>query len=148
MKNIKSRPLYLKSLSLKNFATFDDSFVSFDPFFNVIAGETGSGKSLILDALCLILGQRADKKQIRKGNDFLVVEAVFHCDDGEISSFFDEMGFPITDNELIVKRIVYSSGKSKNYINFGQCNLNDLVTFSKRFIDIVGQFENSFTPWR
>lgn len=142
MKKESTRPLFLKSLSLKNFATFDDSFVEFDQYFNVIAGETGSGKSLILDALCLILGQRADKKLIRKGNEFLIVEAVFHCDDKEIFKFFDEMGYPVIDNELIVKRIVYSTGKSKNYINYGQCNLNDLVVFSKRFIDIVGQFEN------
>lgn len=139
---MKNKSLFLKSLSLNNFATFKDSFIEFDQGFNVIAGETGSGKSLILDALCLILGQRADKKVIRKGNDFLIIEAVFQSTDPEISKFFDLHGFPMDEDEIVLKRIVYSTGKSKNFINYQQCNLNSLVSFSKRFIDIVGQFEN------
>lgn len=134
--------LYLNSLSLKNFATFKDQIINFRPGFNAIVGETGSGKSLILDALQLILGQRADKKLIRKDSEFTSIEAHFHCSDERIISFFDEQGFPFDDSEIVIKRIIYSNGKSKSFINFQACNLSTLTVFSKQFIDLVGQFEN------
>ena len=133
--------LKLLTLTLQNFATFDDQTVNFDDGFNAIVGETGSGKSLILDALQLILGQRADKKIIRKSCEFACVEAVFETKDPEIKKYFMEIGHPFED-EIVVKRIIQKSGSSKAYLNFQQCPVNSLAVAGKRFIDLVGQFEN------
>lgn len=133
--------LFLVQLNLKNFATFDDQSIQFDDHFNVIIGETGSGKSLILDALQLILGQRADKKLIRKDCDFAMIEAHFECQDPEIKSYFYEAGYPFED-QIVIKRIIDKNGKSKSFINHQSCPLGQLTSFAKRFIDLVGQFEN------
>jgi DNA repair protein RecN (Recombination protein N) len=138
----RSVHLSLKSLRLQNIATFENQEISFDPHLNAIIGETGSGKSLILEALELILGQRADKKIIRKNSTFALVEAVFHAGGLEIESFFSEMGFPFENNEVIIKRIVYPTESSKSYVNLQLCSLNELNFFAKKFIDLVGQFEN------
>jgi DNA repair protein RecN (Recombination protein N) len=134
--------LILKSLTLNNFATFDNQVIEFNNSFNTIVGETGSGKSLILDALQLVFGSRADKKIIRKGSDFSTVEAVFESTSKEISDYFNELGHPFSDNEIVVKRIINSTGSSKAYLNMSQCSLSTLVNISKRYIDLVGQFDN------
>lgn len=134
--------LYLKSLNLQNFATFENQTITFDPKFNSIVGETGSGKSLILDALQIIFGARADKKLIRKNAEFSTIEAIFHSEDSEIKKYFNEIGHPFEGNEVVVKRIIYSNESSKSYLNFQSCSANLLTSFSKRFVDLVGQFEN------
>lgn len=134
--------LNLKNLSLKNFATFDDQEIQFENNFNAIVGETGSGKSLILDALQLILGHRADKRLIRKDCDFSIIEATFKCRDSSIKDYFFELGFPFEDEEVLIKRVLYKTGKTKSFLNHQACSLTTLVDFSKKFIDLVGQFEN------
>ena len=139
---ILNENLFLECLTLKNFATFKDQTIHFDDNLNAIVGETGSGKSLILDALQLVLGHRADKKLVRKGADFTHIEAVFRCQDVSIKTFLDEQGYPFDESEIIIKRIIYGNGKSKSYINYQSCNLSILNNFAKRFIDLVGQFEN------
>lgn len=141
LNNTQTR-LNLKSINLNNFATFNDQTISFSNNFNSIIGETGSGKSLILDALQLILGARADRKLVRKESEYATVEAVFESHDNEVKEFFDSIGYPFDNNEIIIKRIIYSNGKSKSFLNFQLCNLQVLQSFSKRFIDVVGQFEN------
>lgn len=133
--------LKLATLNLQNFATFQDQTISFVDGFNSIVGETGSGKSLILDALQLVLGNRADKKIIRKHCDFACVEAVFSTNDPEIKRHFMEIGHPFED-EIVIKRIILKSGSSKAYLNFQQCPISLLAKIGKRFIDLVGQFEN------
>ncbi|WP_127715315.1 DNA repair protein RecN [Halobacteriovorax sp. HLS] len=134
--------LILKSLTLNNFATFDNQVIEFNDSFNTIVGETGSGKSLILDALQLVFGMRADKKIIRKGSIFSTVEAVFSCGDKEIQDYFLEIGHPFEEDEIIVKRIINQEGSSKAYLNFQQCSLSTLSSISKRYVDLVGQFDN------
>ncbi len=133
--------LKLATLNLQNFATFQDQTISFIDGFNSIVGETGSGKSLILDALQLVLGQRADKKIIRKNCDFGCVEAVFSTTDPDIKRYFMDIGHPF-DEEIVIKRIILKSGSSKAYLNFQQCPVSLLAQIGKRFIDLVGQFEN------
>lgn len=139
---MSTRNFYLQRLSLNNFATFENQSIEFDNDFNAIVGETGSGKSLILDALALIFGSRSDKKLIRKGSDQAIIEAVFNCEDERIKNYFDTIGHPVIDNEVVVKRIIYSNGKSKAFMNFGACQVQMLGEIAKRFIDVVGQFEN------
>ena len=134
--------IYLKSLCLKNFATFENQEISFHHGLNAIIGETGSGKSLIIDALGLILGQRADKKLIRKDAEHATVEAVFQISNPSICAFFKSIDYPIDGNEVVVRRIIYNAEGGKSYLNFQQCPLNILNAFSRRFIDLVGQFEN------
>ena len=138
----KSFELNLFELSLTNFATFQNQTVYFHDKFNSIIGETGSGKSLILDALQLILGHRADKKIIRKDCEHAIVEAIFKCKCSRIKSFLDQLGFPFEGEEIVIKRILYKNGKSKAFLNFQSCSLQTLVSFSKQFVDLVGQFEN------
>ena len=139
---MKKEKLILKSLTMNNFATFVNQEINFSDGFNVIVGETGSGKSLILDALQLIFGTRADKKIIRKNEEFATVEAVFVCSHPEIKSYFNNLGHPFSEDEIIIKRIITSEGSSKAYLNFQQCSLSTLSTISKRYVDLVGQFDN------
>lgn len=136
------KALYLKNLNLLNFATFENQQVNFDPGFNAIIGETGSGKSLILDALELILGSRADKKLVRKDCEFASVEAIFETNSAEIKSYLSELGYPVEGSEVLIKRLIYKDGQSKTYLNFQACSIATLSNFSKRFVDLVGQFEN------
>lgn len=133
---------YLKKLIIQNFATFKNQSIHFRPGFNAIIGETGSGKSLVLDALQLILGARSDKKVVRKGTDFSLIEATFYCCDFEVIQFLESEGFPVIENELVIKRMIYKNGSTKSYINHLNCSVNFLAIFSKKYIDLVGQFEN------
>ncbi|MBY0415230.1 MAG: AAA family ATPase, partial [Bdellovibrionales bacterium] len=134
--------LYLKSLNLQNFATFENQEIQFDIKFNAIVGETGSGKSLILDALQIIFGARADKKLIRKNAEFATIEAVFSSNDPIIKKYFHDIGHPFEGSDIVVKRIIFANESSKSYLNFQSCSASLLVAFSKRFVDLVGQFEN------
>lgn len=133
---------YLKNLIIQNFATFKNQTIKFRPGFNAIVGETGSGKSLLLDALELILGGRADKKIVRRETDYSLIEAAFHCEDLKVIQFLETEGFPIEGNEIVIKRLIYKNGTTKNYINHLSCTVSFLASFSRKYIDLVGQFEN------
>lgn len=133
---------YLKKLIIQNFATFKNQNIHFQQGFNAIVGETGSGKSLVLDALQLILGGRADKKVVRRETEYSLIEACFHCSDPTMKLFLEQEGYPVEGHELIIKRLIYRTGITKNYINHLSCTVSFLSTFAKRYIDIVGQFEN------
>jgi DNA repair protein RecN (Recombination protein N) len=133
---------YLKNLIIQNFATFKNQSIRFQPGFNAIIGETGSGKSLVLDALQLILGGRADKKVVRRETDYSLIEAVFACQDQQIKAYLESEGFPVDGHEIIIKRLIYKNGSTKTYINHLSCTVGFLSLFARRCIDIVGQFEN------
>ena len=133
---------YLKQLIIQNFATFKNQTIHFRPGFNAIIGETGSGKSLVLDALQLILGARADKKVVRKDTDYSLIEASFQCEDSQVMKFLESEGYPLEGKELIIKRLIYKNGTTKTYINHLSCTVTFLASFAKRYIDLVGQFEN------
>jgi DNA repair protein RecN (Recombination protein N) len=139
---MKNPTLTLQTLKLQNFATFKSHEVSFASGLNAIVGETGSGKSLLLDALQLVFGGRADKKAVRHGSDAAIVEAVLRFNDQEIARALDEMGFPADDGEVVIKRMVRQDGTSKCWLNHMACSLGQMVTFARRYIDLVGQFEN------
>jgi DNA repair protein RecN (Recombination protein N) len=133
---------YLEHLVIQNFATFKNQSISFRMGLNTIIGETGSGKSLVLDALQLILGGRADKKIVRKDTDYALIEARFVCSDLLVKQYLEAEGYPSEANEVVIKRMIFKSGLSKNYIIKLSCTLTLLSTFSRKFIDLVGQFEN------
>jgi DNA repair protein RecN (Recombination protein N) len=138
-----SAGLFLESLNLRNFATFENQEIDFNEYFNGIVGETGSGKSLILDAFQLLLGARADKKLVRKGSECAIIEGSFKLRNQNLLHYFDQIGFPPEEeSQIVIKRIIYSSGKSKSFLNHMSCPLSVLSNFSKTFVDMVGQFEN------
>ncbi len=136
--------LKIDNLLINNFATIKNQSIDFSNGFNVIVGETGSGKSLILDALQLTFGARAEKKLVRKDCEFSTVEVSFSIENSgykKIKKFCDELGFPFEDS-IHIKRVIYKEGNSKAFLNHQSCPLNILTKFTRKFIDLVGQFEN------
>ncbi|MDD4976843.1 MAG: hypothetical protein PHY93_20985, partial [Bacteriovorax sp.] len=93
-------------------------------------------------ALQIIFGARADKKLIRKNAEFSTIEAVFSSNDAKIKNYFNEIGHPFDGNEIVVKRVIFANESSKSYLNYQSCSASLLTSFSKRFVDLVGQFEN------
>ncbi len=137
--------LILKSIHLTNFATFEHQEIQFSTQFNALIGETGSGKSLVLDALQLIFGGKADKKLIRQKSNCAIVEAFFECNGPEIKKYLEDIGHPLTGDdqqEIVIKRIIYKEQTAKAFLNFQSSTANTLQRFARRFIDVVGQFEN------
>lgn len=139
---MSTHSLILQTLKLQNFATFKNREIHFQRGLNAIVGETGSGKSLILDALQLVFGGRADKKIVRSGTESAVVEAILRFDSEDAIRVLDEMGFPTDDGEIVIKRIVRKDGTSKCWLNHMACSLQQLSQFARRWVDLVGQFEN------
>ena len=134
--------LKLESLSLQNFATFKSHSITFKSGLNAIVGETGSGKSLILDAIELVFGGRADKKSVRNGSESATIEAILSFSSDHIKDELEELGYPSDDNNVVIKRIIKKDGTSRCWINHMSCNLSQIVSFSRQHIDLVGQFEN------
>lgn len=132
----------LNNLIIQNFATFTSQQIEFTQGFNAIIGETGSGKSLVMDALSLLLGARADKRFVRAGAEQAIVEARFHCRHPTITKELSALGFPLENDELIIKRVIQKNGTSRSYINHFSCTGMFISQFMKKYIDLVGQFEN------
>ena len=126
----------LKQITIKNFAIFEDA--SFEPGegYNVITGESGAGKSIIVNALSLIRGARAYREMIRTGKDYAVVEAVFELSDDLLA----ETG--IEDNILVITRKIHNEKVSECRINDKIRPLSDIVEITGRLLDIHGQYEN------
>lgn len=133
--------IVLKSLHLVNFATFENQHVDFGEKFNCIVGETGSGKSLILTAFLGLLGNRIDKKSIRKGAENAIIEGSFLASES-LHQKLSEDGYPSEDATITIKRVISGTGTSKSFINGLVCSSNYLSNFIREFIDLVGQFEN------
>jgi DNA repair protein RecN (Recombination protein N) len=136
----------LKELNIKNFAIIDQLRVEFAPGLNVFTGETGAGKSIVVDALNLALGERANADLIRTGCQEAVVEAAFelnHDGTAEVKAMLTEQGIRMDAGEdLIVRRVLSSSGKNKVYINGSLANLATLAALGANLADIHGQHEH------
>ena len=136
----------LKELSIKNFAIIDQLRVEFRPGLNVFTGETGAGKSIVVDALSLALGERASGELIRTGSDEAVVEAAFELNGAgarAVRAVLAEQGIAAEQGEdLIVRRVISSSGKNKVYINGSLANLATLASLGRHLADIHGQHEH------
>jgi DNA repair protein RecN (Recombination protein N) len=116
--------------------------VSFDKGFVAITGETGSGKSILLDAFSLLLGERSDVKSIRQGQDKCMVEAVFAVARNRFDSFFIENDLDFSD-ETVVRREVNKQGKSRAFINDTPVTLAVLKMFTEQLVDLHSQHENA-----
>jgi DNA repair protein RecN (Recombination protein N) len=132
----------LTELNIRNFAIIDELTVAFDGGLNVISGETGAGKSIIIGAVGLLLGDRANADMIRSFEDAAVVEALFNIREYEgLQKKVCEMGFG-NGQDLIVRRVVSRSGKNKVYINGSLASLSSLAAIGESLINICGQHEH------
>ncbi|MEA1936435.1 MAG: DNA repair protein RecN [Thermodesulfobacteriota bacterium] len=132
----------LTELNIKNFAIIDELEISFRRGLNVITGETGAGKSIIIGAVGLLLGERASSDLIRSSEETAMVEALFDISDKEqLKEKLMSSGFYEGD-ELVVKRIVARSGKNRVYINGNLATLNMLSTLAESLVNISGQHEH------
>ena len=134
----------LRSLNIRDFVIVDELDLDLDHGFTVLTGETGAGKSILLDALSLVLGERADPSQIREGKSKAEISALFSLDGSLkelISNWLDEQGFNLEDDgaTLILKRIIESSGRSRVFINGSLATLNQTKELGNHLVDIHGQ---------
>ncbi|PWH86328.1 DNA repair protein RecN [Brumimicrobium oceani] len=128
----------LKRLSVKNFALIENAQLDFKSGFAVITGETGSGKSILLGALKLILGERADYSVIRNEEKKTIVEAVFNIDESTYSDFFKTNDLDL-ESETIIRREIHAKGKSRAFINDTPVQLNVLKELTQGLIHIHSQ---------
>ena len=132
----------LNELSIKNFAIIDELQVSFGEGLNVISGETGAGKSIIISAVSLLLGDRATTEMIRTQADTATVEAFFDIASNKpLQEKVAEMGFTAGD-ELVIRRVISHTGKNKVFINGQMATLTNLAALSELLINICGQHEH------
>lgn len=132
----------LKQLYIKNFTLIDELDITFQQGFSVITGETGAGKSIILGALHLLLGARADSKQIKNGSSKCVVEAHFDLSYYGLETFFDEFGIDYDANDCIIRREVNDNGKSRAFVNDTPVALTTMRELGEQLIDIHSQHQN------
>ena len=132
----------LKSLHIRNYVLIESLHVNFNKGFVAITGETGSGKSILLDAFALLLGDRSDLKSIRVGQDKCTVEAVFAISKERFDSFFHENDLDFSE-ETVVRREVNIKGKSRAFINDTPVTLTVLKQFTEQVVDLHSQHENA-----
>ena len=132
----------LNSLFIQNFVLIDNLDIHFDKGFSVITGETGAGKSIILGALSLVLGQRADGKSIKKGSEKCVIEAIFDISKYQLEAFFLENDLEYDAKCCILRRELFSSGKSRAFVNDSPVSLAILKELGTKLIDIHSQHQN------
>ena len=132
----------LKSLFIQNFVLIDSLDICFNPGFSVITGETGAGKSIILGALSLVLGQRADGKSIKQGVDKCVIEAIFDVSKYQLEPFFLGNDLEYDPESCILRRELYASGKSRAFVNDSPVPLAILKELGTKLIDIHSQHQN------
>ena len=131
----------LRSLYIQNYALIEKLDISFETGFSVITGETGAGKSIILGAIGLLLGQRADMKAIRCGASKCVIEARFDISAYGMNPFFEENELEY-DDECILRREVQASGKSRAFINDTPASLAQMKELGEQLIDVHSQHQN------
>lgn len=132
----------LQSLFIRNFVLIDRLNISFDEGFSVVTGETGAGKSIILGALALVLGQRADSKSIQSGAEKCVVEAVFNVSAYRLEEFFKANDLEYDAENCILRRELLNTGKSRAFINDTPVSLAIMKTLGDRLIDVHSQHQN------
>ena len=132
----------LKHLYIKNFTLIDELDIELRQGFSVITGETGAGKSIILGAIALLLGQRADPKAIKLGTDKCIIEAHFDISNYGINDFFTENDIENEPNDCIIRRELTASGKSRAFINDTPVQLAMLKELGEHLVDVHSQHQN------
>jgi DNA repair protein RecN (Recombination protein N) len=134
----------LQLLRVRNLALVEDITVEFQPGLNVITGETGAGKSVIIGALGLLLGERADKSLIRAGADQCLAEAVFQLNDSDsVDAILEEVGLPPCEGrQLLVRRTLLANGTGKNFINDSTTTIQVLKRVGQHLVDMHGPYDH------
>ena len=132
----------LQSIHIQNYALIEKLDIDFYAGFSVITGETGAGKSIILGAIGLLLGQRADLKAIKVGATKCVVEARFDITRYQLESFFAENDLEYDSSECILRRELYASGKSRAFINDSPASLVQMKELGEKLVDVHSQHQN------
>ena len=132
----------LQSIFIQNYALIDKLDIAFEPGFSVITGETGAGKSIILGAIGLLLGQRADVKAIRNGATKCIVEAKFSIASYGMEEFFKANDIEYDSEECIIRREVNINGKSRAFINDTPASLSQMKVLGEKLIDVHSQHQN------
>ena len=132
----------LQQLYIKNFTLIDELDIELHSGFSVITGETGAGKSIILGAIGLLLGQRADSKSIKQGADRCVIEAHFDLSRYDLKPFFDENDIEYDDHDTIIRRELTAAGKSRAFINDTPVALTMLKELGDQLMDVHSQHQN------
>ncbi len=133
----------LEKLTIKNYALIDSLELEFHDGLTILTGETGAGKSIMLGALSLLLGGRADTRVISDGGSKSIVEAMFTQIDGDLKEFFDRNDLEWNDGEVIIRREIAQNGRSRAFINDRPVTLSILAQLSEQLIDIHSQHANA-----
>lgn len=134
----------LQSLKIRNYALIEHLDIDFHNGFSVITGETGAGKSILLGAIGLLLGQRADLRMIKSGQLRCCIEALFDLSAYDFSTFFSDHNLDFDGSECIIRRELTSAGKSRAFINDTPVALTELKEIGELLIDIHSQHQNMF----
>jgi len=132
----------LLELSIENFILIDNITITFGKGLNVITGETGAGKSIIIDAVNIVIGEKASKDYIKQGKDKAIIQAVFDISSINLKTILDENGISYEENLLIFSREIHDTGRSLARINGRIVPLSTIKEISKYIIDIHGQHEH------
>ena len=132
----------LKQLYIRNFTLIDELDIKLYPGFSVITGETGAGKSIILGAIGLLLGNRADSKAIKSGKERCVIEAHFDLSRYDMKGFFDDNDIDFDVEDTIIRRELTSAGKSRAFINDTPVPLTKMRELGEQLVDIHSQHQN------
>ena len=133
----------LRKLIIRNYALIDGLELDFSPGFTIITGETGAGKSIMLGALSLLMGGRADSRVIADGGSKSVVEAVFDNPPSFLEPFFNRNDVDWNPDEIIIRRAIAVNGRSRVFVNDEPVTLAVLSAIAVHLIDIHSQHENA-----
>jgi len=131
----------LRELRIRNFAVVENLTVPFAPGFNVLTGETGAGKSILVDAILLLRGARAQTDVIRADAETATVEAVFELSDGAVATL-DEAGLPLEDGEVVIRRELSRSGRHRAFVNDAAVTVGLLERLGDALVQVHGQHEH------
>lgn len=132
----------LKNLTIQNYALIESLDIELHDGFSVITGETGAGKSILLGAIGLLLGQRADTRAIRQGASKCIIEATFDISNHNLTELFEELDIDNDGSECVIRRELTSAGKSRAFINDTPATVNQLKGLGEHLIDIHSQHQN------
>jgi DNA repair protein RecN (Recombination protein N) len=132
----------LKELHIRNFALIDKLDIDFESGFSVITGETGAGKSIVLGAIGLLMGQRADTKAIKTGEQKCSIEAHFNLSAYDMKDWFDENEIDFDADDCIIRRELTASGKSRGFINDTPASVHQMKELGEMLMDVHSQHQN------
>ena len=132
----------IRHLHIENYALIEHLDIDFHTGFSVITGETGAGKSIMIGAISLLLGQRADSRSIKAGAKRCVVEAVFDVSSYQMDAFFQDNDLDFDGAECIIRRELTAAGKSRAFINDTPASLSQLKELGEQLLDVHSQHKN------